>query len=477
MEIRYYLDDGQIAQDQPVKQHSTEDDDVSDLSWFQSVRRVLSNRNWTIYLATVWIYSSLSVLMQYFTIYFRDIGISYVMVGVLLTLMFAINILGTFASGYLADNYDRRKLSAITMVVNAIAFFLLAFATQIVAVALAMVIAGLSSFTGTAGQAYSMQQIDRRLGGVANSLFTLGTALGLVPLYIVTLLLNVGTPFIQVMQYLLFGAGILYVFAAIVRFTALKSLPLPKRNKQSVSLLKDFLSENLRGLKLLFKVFPVFVVVICLDAFSDSFYRFASLYYVNETLAFAITDINLMLLITLILSVPLTLWLGRIFDKRGGRGVTIAVYSVMPIAVALLVIAQYVPYISPAGWNEAVDSVYPGLSVIFSLAFIGTAMKSINDVLWFSVLGTYILKSLPRQDLGKMLSLTMVLVMIFVTLGPLPAGLIYDAFQGLPLLYSVIVINIVILIILITKSIEPRIDVIELENGYQDGDIDITSEE
>ncbi|MFW9920494.1 MAG: MFS transporter [Candidatus Thorarchaeota archaeon] len=459
------MNDSQPQEEQIILQQSNEEEDVSSLSWSQSLRRVLSNRNWSIYLATVWIYSSMSVLMQYFTIYFRDIGISYVLVGALLTLMFGVNIIGTVVSGYLADNYDRRKLSAVTMFVNAIAFFLLTFATEFFAIAIAMVIAGLSSFTGTAGQAYSMQQIDRRLGGVANSLFTLGTALGLVPLYVVTLLLDVGTPFILVMQYLLFGAGVLYVLAGLVRMTALASLPLPKRDNHSANLLRDFLSENTRGLKLLIKVFPVFVAVICLDAFSDSFYRFASLYYVNETLEFSIPDINLMMLITLTISVPLTLWLGRVFDKRGGKGVTIAVYSVMPIAIALLIIAQYIPYISPAGWNEAVDAVYPGLSVIFSLAFIGTAMKSINDVLWFSVLGTYILKSLPRQDLGKMLSLTMVIVMIFVTLGPIPAGIIYDLFQGLPLLYSVIAINLVILIILITKSIEPRIDVIELENG------------
>ncbi|MCK5303478.1 MAG: hypothetical protein KAJ96_10080, partial [Candidatus Thorarchaeota archaeon] len=47
----------------------SQDDDVSGLSWYQSVRRVLSNRNWAIYLGTVWIYSSMGVLNQYFTLY------------------------------------------------------------------------------------------------------------------------------------------------------------------------------------------------------------------------------------------------------------------------------------------------------------------------------------------------------------------------------------------------------------------------
>ncbi|NOR38096.1 MAG: MFS transporter [Candidatus Thorarchaeota archaeon] len=445
----------------------SQDDDVSGLSWWQSVRRVLSNRNWAIYLGTVWIYSSMGVLNQYFTLYFRDIGISYVMVGVLISLMFVVNMIGTVFSGYIADNYDRRKLSGITMVVNSIAFLMLAVATDMLAITISMVIFGLSSFTGTAGQAYSMEQVDRRLGGVANSLFTLGTTWGLVPLFLVTILLGMGTGFIAVMQLLLFIAGMLYMIAAVVRFTVLKSLPKPVRAERKGSILRDFLRENVRSFKLLFRVFPVFVAVISIDAFSDAFYRFASLYYVNETLAFTIEEINLMILVTLIFSVPLTLWLGRVFDKRGGRGLTIAVYAVMPIAVGLLILAEQVPYIAPANWLAGLDAVYPGLSILFSLAFIATALKSINDTLWFSILGTYILKSLPRQDLGKTLSLTMVVVFLFVSIGPIPAGIIYDAWQGLPLLYAVVILNIIILAVLITKSIEPRVDVAELEAEAQ----------
>ena len=443
--------------------NETKEDDVSGLSWWQSVKRVLANRNWAIYLGTVWIYSSMSVLNQYFTLYFRDIGISYIMVGIILSLMFVVNMIGTFFAGYIADNYDRRNLSAITMLVNSIGFTMLALTTDMTAITIAIVIFGLSSFTGTGGQAYSMEQIDRRLGGVANSLFTLGTTWGLVPLFLVSILLDMGTGFVATMQLLLFAAGILFLVSGIVRLTKLKKLPRPERAKREGSIIRDFLSENLRGFRLLFKVFPIFVIIIGLDAFSDAFYRFGSLYFVNETLAFTIEEINLMILITLIFSVPLTLWLGRVFDKRGGRGITIAVYAVMPLAVGLLILAQQIPYIAPVEWVNSVDSVYPGLSVIFSLAFIATALKAINDTLWFAILGTYILKSLPRPDLGKMLSLTMVVVMFFISFGPIPAGIIYELWQGLPLLYIVVILNVFILIVLITKSIEPRVDVEELE--------------
>ncbi|MFW9860681.1 MAG: MFS transporter [Candidatus Thorarchaeota archaeon] len=451
---------------EPVIQERAEEDDVSALSWWQSVKKVLSNRNWAIYLGTVWIYSSMNVLNQYFTLYFRDIGVSYVMVGIVISLMFVVNMIGTTFSGYIADNFDRRRLSGITLTINGFAFIMLSFATEIIAIVIAIIIFGLSSFTSTGGQAYSMEQIDRRLGGVANSLFTLGTTWGLVPLLVVTILLDIGTPFVSVIQMLMFAAGILFLISALIRFTVLKSLPRPERVKKEGNILRDFLGENVRGLKLLFKVFPVFVLIIGLDAFSDSFYRFASWYFVNETLSFTIGEINLMILVTLAFSVPLTLYLGRIFDQRGGRELTIAVYAVMPIAVGLLVLAVQVPYIAPIEWLVAADNVFPGLRVVFSLAFIATALKTINDTLWFSILGTYILKSLPRPDLGKMLSLTMVVVFLFISVGPIPAGFIYDAFQGLPLLLSVIAINVCILIVLITRSIEPRIDVEELEREH-----------
>jgi hypothetical protein len=55
--------------------------------------------------------------------------------------------------------------------------------------------------------------------------------------------------------------------------------------------------------------------------------------------------------------------------------------------------------------------------------------------------------------------------MAFLTVGPIPAGIIYTTFQGVPLLMTTLILNILILIVLAVKSIEPRIGVAELENG------------
>jgi hypothetical protein len=139
------------------------------------------------------------------------------------------------------------------------------------------------------------------------------------------------------------------------------------------------------------------------------------------------------------------------------------VYSVMPIALTLLIIAQYVPFIAPPEWIDFLNAAYPGLGVIFSLAFIATAMKTTNDNLWGTVIGAYIQKSLPKADLGKMLGLSTLLVLMIGTIAPIFSGYIYTLYQGVPLLIGAIILNIVILIILVTKNIEPRVNVEELE--------------
>jgi MFS family permease len=448
----------------PTEEEVVDDpDNAASFTWFQSVRKLVGNKNFAIFLITAWIYSSFNVINRYFNLYLRDIGFTYVVIGVLISFLMAVILVGEFVAGYLADNRDRKNLSAITMAVNGVAFFMLSIAVDLWLVVLAFLTFGLASFTGKGGTAYIMEQMDRRFGGVGVSLFTLGTVFGLVPLFVITVLFGLGWEFVPVMRLFFFGAGVAYVICSLIRIGFLDSTTVSERPDKSKSVLKDLMSENMRGIRLLMRVFPVFVAVLCLDALSDSFYGFANLYYVNETLNFGIGEINLMMLITLLISVPLTLYLGRVFDKHGGRKLTIIVYSVMPLAISMLIVAQYVPYIAPPDWINALDTLYPGLSVVLSLAFIATAIKSINDVLWMLVINTYIQKSLPRKDLGKMLSLTTVFVLSFVALGPIPAGIIYELFQGLPLLYMALGLNIVILIVLLTKSIEPKVSVEELE--------------
>ncbi|MBY8998981.1 MAG: MFS transporter, partial [Candidatus Thorarchaeota archaeon] len=167
-------------------------------SWFEAVRQTVSNKNFTIFLVTAWIYMSLQVVNRYFPLYLRDVGLTYIMVGVLVSLLTGTSLIGEFVSGYLADNYDRRKLASITMAINGVGYFIIAFSGDILIMAMGFMMFGISSFTGKGGTAYIMEQIDRRHGGVAVSLFTLGTVFGLIPLFVVGVLLNLGIEFLGV---------------------------------------------------------------------------------------------------------------------------------------------------------------------------------------------------------------------------------------------------------------------------------------
>ena len=446
--------------DTPVSK--SEDVKPTEGSWLASVRYLMSNKNFKIFVVTNWIVGSLMVIWQVLNLYLRDLGIDYIALGFLYSLFTIMLLLGNLVASYLADNFNRRNLAIITMALNGLGYLILAFAASFETVALGLLTISSSNFTGQGGTAYIMEIINRKYGGVAVSLFRLGTVFALGPLFAMAIMYNAGLGFIYIMRVIFFVGAILFGSVVFIRILWLESTSIPKRERHP-SLLRDFISESIRGLKLLLRVFPVLVGVMMIDALSDGFYSFSNLFYVNDTLDFNIGQIFLMLLITMVVSVPLTLILGRRFDKRGGRGITIAVYSVMPIALSLLIIAQYIPYIAPESWITFLDSAYPGLGVILSLAFIATAIKTTNDTLWGSVLDSYIQKSLPKADIGKMLGLSALMVLLVGIISPIFSGFIYSLYEGVPLIIGAIILNIVILIILITKSIEPRVDVIELE--------------
>ena len=432
-------------------------------TWWASVRHLMDNKNFKVFVVTNWIVGSLNVVWSVLTLYLRDLGIAYLLLGLLFSAVTIVTLLGNLVASYLADNYNRRNLAIITMAINGIGFFILSIATSIELVALGLLTLAASNFTGQGGTAYIFQVTDRKYGGVAVSLFMLGGLFALGPLFAMAIMFNSGLGLIPIMRTIFFFGGILFASVVVIRILWLESTPIPQRNRNE-SLLKDFISESYRGLKLLIRIFPTFVMIMMIDALSDNMYNFSNLFYVNDTLDFNLGQIFLMMLITLAVSVPLTLILGRRFDKHGGKRITIAVYSIMPLALTLLIIAQYVKYVAPAEWIIVLDSIYPGLGVVFSLAFIATAMKTTNDNLWGTVINAYIQKSLPREDLGKMLGLSTLLVLLVGTVAPIFSGYVYSLFEGVPLIEGAIILNILILVILITKNIEPRVNVEELEH-------------
>ena len=124
---------------------------------------------------------------------------------------------------------------------------------------------------------------------------------------------------------------------------------------------------------------------------------------------------------------------------------TLLVYSIMPICVGLLIIAQDVQYWVPESIYYAADSIIGGLGLVFTTPFLAIVIKAINDSLWALVLMTLIQKSMPRTDTAKILGIFWTVVYIVTSPGYFFGGLIFE-FLGPSNMFVVIMIaNLLIL--------------------------------
>ena len=80
-----------------------------------SVRYLMSNKNFKVFVVTNWIVGSLAVIWQVLNLYLRDLGIDYVALGFLYSIFTIMLLLGNLVASYLADNFNRRNLAIITM--------------------------------------------------------------------------------------------------------------------------------------------------------------------------------------------------------------------------------------------------------------------------------------------------------------------------------------------------------------------------
>ena len=78
--------------DSPVSQDN-EVGPVED-SWMGSVRYLMSNKNFKIFVVTNWIVGSLGVIWQVLNLYLRDLGIDYVALGFLYSIFTIVLLLG-----------------------------------------------------------------------------------------------------------------------------------------------------------------------------------------------------------------------------------------------------------------------------------------------------------------------------------------------------------------------------------------------
>ncbi len=444
---------------------STEKPSGSGHGFLSSVKVVLTYQSYSVYLVTSWILGVFGIIMQsYLMLFLRDyllfyipsVDFVYITIGILLVVYMATELVARFFGGYVGDNYNRKKLSVLTMLFGGIGMLVLAFSTGIPLLLIGSLIMAGTALFASGSTSYIYEQIPPEHSGLAMGIFQTSSGFGLIGLGLVTWLLEIGTPFVITIQIVFLIGAICYIIAAIIRAVFLRPPKPINRINREKNAPREFIKQNSNALKLLYLILPIFMAVLILDAFSDGFYRFVSMFYLNETLAFTIGEISIMLIIVLAFSIPLSVTVGGFFDRRGSRRAILAVYSVMPITLVLLILAPIFPYWLPIQVVEPLVAMYPILEPLVSTAFIAIAMKQINDILWWTLILTYLRKAIPRSETAKMLSIFFIIVMLAFVITPVPSGILYTYYGALPLLGLTLGINLIILGILVFGNIEPK---------------------
>jgi MFS family permease len=411
----------------------------------ESLRAIFSWRNYSVYLITSWTYSGFAVIYSFFTLYLSAIGWEFIVIGGTLTAIAGLHALSRFLGGYVGDITNRKNLAVIAMFMMATYHLVIGIFTDFIFIIGAL---ALYSFTGIAqggSSAFIMDNIPKEHSGLALSLFRMGSSFGILTLLVFGVLIDtMEFEFDLGIRTIYLFSGVILFVCALGRAIYLEGGSGNGRNKEK-SIWRDFLSENRNAVRLIKTSMPAVLAIVILDGLSDSIFSFGAVLYTGEFLDFAYGEINVMLLVPLVISIPLLFRIGRMSDLMGMRRTTILVYSIMPVCAALLMIAPTFMYWVPDTIVTMADSLLPGVRIMLTTPFLALVLKSTNDILWGLVLLTLIQKNMPRTDTSKILAVLWSIVYFVASLGPFIGGAIFE-FLNPPLLFAIVLAaNLVIL--------------------------------
>ena len=412
-------------------------------SLIESLRTIFSWRNYSVYLATSWIFTAFSYMGLFYNIYLLELGWEYVLIGSVLSISSAISATSRWVGGYVGDVSNRKHLSVVAMLMLAIYNLIMGIFIEFTWIIIALLFFSTMDIFKGGSTAFIMDNIPKEHGGLGISLFSAGRVLGIITLGVFVIL----TPmmgFKPSLRLMFLIGGLFLIITAIVRAVLLEGKA-PEAKREGVSLVRSFVQENKRAAKLLFEVVPGMIAIVVLDSLSDSLFKFGAYIYIYQEIGIEIPGLILMSIVTIIISVPLLLGVGRMSDRRGERKTALVVYSLMPICALLLVISPIFPYWAPVSLINQAESLFIGLGAIFSTPFIAIVLKSVNDAVWYLLLLTIIQKNLPRRDTAKILSVFWFIVFLFASVGPMLGGVVYQYFYQGYLFIVVLVLNLIIL--------------------------------
>ncbi len=420
-------------------------------SFLESLRHIFKWRNYTIYLFTAWIFNAGIAIWSYFSLYLRALYWDYILIGSVLTFSSILTAIFRFVGGYIGDTTDRKDLAVVSMFLVGIYSMIIGIFSDVLMIVVGITILASAELSKSGSSAYIMENIPRENSGLALALFTSGRAFGIITLVSFGVIIPL-FGFSQSIRLVYLVNGILLLACTTIRAVLLDSSQKNEYVKEK-RLIKDFSVQNKETIKILIKTIPGVIAVMFIDGLSDSIFKFGALIYTNETVGIDIAGINVILLTTLIVIVPLLLKVGRITDRMGIQKTAVLVYSIMPISAYILFIANTYKYWVPMPLVNSANLIVEGLGVVFSLPFLGIVMKYVNDQLWWLVLMAMIRKKLPDKDTSKILAVLMTVAFLCSSIGPLIGGVVFELLPQQWLFFIVLVLNLLIIVTLVGTKI------------------------
>ncbi|MEM2142511.1 MAG: hypothetical protein QXS20_09960 [Candidatus Thorarchaeota archaeon] len=409
----------------------------------QSLRSLLSWSNYRVYLVTSWVFSAFSVTDSLISLYLYQMNWEPLLIGSVFS-MVAFMAAGTrLLGGYLGDVTDRKRLAVISFGMVGAYYMIMGLFTEVTFIIIALMIYSIVDLAKGGSSAYILDNIPRAHSGLGLSLFQAGKVFAIVPLVMIWSLVQ-SNPFPPSYRATIVLGGVAMLVCAFIRARFLSSSTIDDVERSTS--LRYFLSANARAVRVLAVTMPGVLVVVVLDAISDSLFHFGALIYSSNYVN--MSGIMLTVMTPVVISVPLLLKTGRASDKYSTRRVGLAIYSMMPVSVLLLMLSSVVSHWMPMSVVSQADILLPGLGAIFALPFLGIVLKQVNDSLWWLVILTMVQKSLPRRDTSKILAVFWFLVYVCSSIGPFIGGMIYTFRPQVYLFVLVLALNLIILLII-----------------------------
>jgi len=363
--------------------------------------------------------------------------------GSTLSVIAIVSVFARLIGGYVGDVVDRKKLAVVAMLMTAVYFLIIGLFTDFGFIFIGLFILGMNDVAKGGSSAYIMDNIPSKHSGLALSLFMVGRSLGTVTI-LVFLIIEPVLGFAETFRRMYLLTGFFLLICAAARAYYLDPSP-QKGRVEGTPLWKEFVTENCKAIQLLVRMVPGVIVVVIIDALSDSLFQFGALIYTNEILGVSHRGITIMMLAYFAILTPLLLKTGRTSDMKGARSAALVVYIFMPICAGLLLVAPIFPQWAPDWLINDAEARLEGLGVIFTTAFLAIVIKMVNDALWYTILLALIRKRIPRKDTAKILAMFWAAVYLCQSIGPLIGGIIFTYFEQSYLFVVVLGLNLLIL--------------------------------